>query len=447
VFVKKKSVNIWRYLQSFVKLEKNLLCSFFVFIQGNSILQEFCCYNLHLLLPEYWVLALHGYRLREISMDLRTGHAEPSIIGREEKKAFILRKKFVHNFQNTALLAILMGIPLGINSGCTNEPKISKPQNSNTSEDQNSEDFTEELQKDTQVIKKEKNSSKTSSSLSKSPWEEASKAKTPEEIAEADKKSQDMINAGVAAGDTQGAELKYPKLFYRGVGTYSCEGDVNPSTAKVISQLNLDNLESQLDDARAEHPRQIVRDRINGDLQTSLDSSVYQRLTPEEREDWKKKGYDLADGFAIFALGARKPKAGQVYDFDKPLPVAFWPAALSRYDDLITKGPRTWTAKVIGTKSFTATVKLSHVATEGDKIVLKLETTIPEDKDRSIYEVFPIPKEAVYTINTSLKHVESSKNTNWFFGDNCNENPEQILMTYKLCRKEIGGRYEDFPCQ
>ena len=306
---------------------------------------------------------------------------------------------------------------------------------------------TSQPKEDRKAIEIERNASVSLPPEASPNWDKAVKQKTPEEIAAAEKKSKETLDAGIAAGDTQGTELKYPKLFYRGTGTYSCQGEVNPSTARVISQLFIDNLDSQLDDAKAQHPRQAVQNRINGDLQNSLDSSVYKRLTTEEREDWKKKGYDLADHFAIFALAARKPKAGQVFIFDQPLPIAFWPASLSRYDDLISKGPRVWTSKVTGTRSFTANVTLSHVSTEGDKIVMKLQTLIPEDRDRSIYEVFPIPKEAIYTIDTALKHVESSKNTNWFFGDNCDGNPEQIVMNYRLCRKEIGGRYEDFPCQ
>lgn len=276
-------------------------------------------------------------------------------------------------------------------------------------------------------------------------WESAGKQKSAEEIAIAEKKNKEIIEAGLSSGDAQGAELKYPTLYYKGVGTYSCEGDINPANSRVISQLAPTNLESKLVDAKATHPRSTVQSRINQELEASLDSAIYTRVTNAERDQLKKDGYDLADSFALFATSVEKPNAGQIFNFDKPLPIGFWPAAASRYDDLI-KGERTWTAKVSGTKSFTAKITLSYVSTQGDRIILKLTTFIPEDKDRSIYEIFPIPKESIYTINTTQTQIDSSKNTNWFLGDNCNNRPEQIVMTYRLCQKVSGAKTESFPC-
>lgn len=276
-------------------------------------------------------------------------------------------------------------------------------------------------------------------------WDAATRPKTAEESAAADKKNLEVIEAGLSSGDSQGAALKYPTLYYSGVGTYSCEGDINPGNNKVISQLSPTNLESKLVDAKALHPRSTVQSRINSELANSLDSAVYKRLSATERENLKKEGFDLADSFALFATGIEKPNAGQIFNFDKPLPMGFWPAAASRYDELM-KGERSWTAKVTGTKSFTAKITLSYQSTQGDKVILKLTTFIPEDNDRSIYEIFPIPREAVYTVNTSLLLIESSKNTNWFLGDNCDDRPEQIMMTYRLCQKVTGAKTETYPC-
>lgn len=318
------------------------------------------------------------------------------------------------------------------------DPSLEKKEQSGATAESN--DITSDTTSDTTTTSKPKNSPFD-------PGDFTSKPLTPEQAKTADDQSNQAIQTGMAVGDVQGSELKYPSLLYKGDGTYSCKGELSGAHAKVSSTLGLPQLQTNLDDAVAENRSSLAQTKINDQLKASLDSVIYKRLSTDERNQWKQKGYDLPDQLAIFAMSAQKVKAGELFNFDKPLPVAFWPATATRYDELATKGPRSWTANVSGTKSFTAIITLSYVKTVGDLVTLKLSTNIPEDNgDRSYYELFPLARESVITVDTKAINTVKLVNTNWFNAHNCSDRPEETVMTYNLCQKTVGSNVQSFPC-
>jgi hypothetical protein len=248
-----------------------------------------------------------------------------------------------------------------------------------------------------------------------------------------------------------GAPIEYPNMDFLGNGITTCKGDSLPTKVQFFSKLYQDKLELNMYAASIKADKGKAEDQANEKINQNTGITRYDRPGKLEIAKLKADGFKFAT-YAIFSKAVTKERQGQTYNFDKPLPVFPWPAPSSRYEDLEKSGPQSWTAAVTGADNFTVTVTLSVVSISGDETKLKLQTEILEDQPgdpnhRARYEAFPIPREAVYTVNGSTRDVRMIENVSWFKGDECKNRPEQITMTYRICRKSTSEKDEQFPCQ
>lgn len=248
-----------------------------------------------------------------------------------------------------------------------------------------------------------------------------------------------------------GAPIEYPNMDFLGNGITTCKGDSLPTKVQFFSKLHQDKLELNMYAASIKADKGKAEDKANQKINQNTGITRFDRPSKEETSKLKSDGFKFAS-YAIFSKSVTKERQGQTYNFDKPLPVFPWPAPVSRYEELEKSGPQSWTASVTGADNFSVTVTLSVVSISGDEAKLKLQTEIHEDQPgdpnhRARYEAFPIPREAVYTVNGTARDVRMIENVNWFKGDECKGRPEQITMTYKMCRKSTSSKDEQFPCQ
>lgn len=243
--------------------------------------------------------------------------------------------------------------------------------------------------------------------------------------------------------EVEDPDIVFPAFEFDGRGVATCKGDTHPSTAGVTTALNEDTLDINMFRARVDVGSKGQED-ADKEMQKSLGLTFYKRVTRDEMQGFKEDGFKNA-GYSIFALSVDKTSKQQQFFFDKPLPVYPWPAPNSRFSPL-DNGSASWTANVTGHRQFTATITISKEAETDDSVTLKYALLIHEDTNRVIYEDFPIPREAIYTINTKDRDVRQIVSTSWFNGEKCDNRPEEVRMTYKLCKKTTGDKVEDIPC-
>ena len=244
--------------------------------------------------------------------------------------------------------------------------------------------------------------------------------------------------------------VEYPNMDFLGNGITTCKGDSMPTKVQFFSKLHTDKLELNMYHASIKANKGKAEEKANKKISESTGVTVFQRPTKDEKNEYIKDGFKWAS-YAIFAKSVTKERQGQTYEFSKPLPVFPWPGPPSRYDDL-KDGPKSWTANVTGADTFTVTVTLSLDGESGDETRFKLQTEIHEDQPgnpdhRARYEKFPIPREAIYTVNGADRDVKMIQNTSWFNGAECKNKPESVTVTYKLCRKTTSNKDDQFPCQ
>lgn len=255
---------------------------------------------------------------------------------------------------------------------------------------------------------------------------------------------------GSVEDNGNGAPIEYPNMDFLGNGITTCKGDTYPTKVQFYSKLYVEKLELNMYAASLKADKGKAEDKANQKISDSTGITNWIRPNKEEKAKHVAAGFDWAS-YAIFAKSVTKERQGQTYEFSKPIPVFPWPAPASRFEEL-EKGPKSWTAKVTGSDSFTVTVTLTLISTSGDEVRLKLQTEIAEDQPgtpnhRSRYEAFPLPREATYTINAGSRDVRQIENVSWFHGDECKGRPEAVTMNYKLCRKSTSEKDEQFGCQ
>lgn len=238
--------------------------------------------------------------------------------------------------------------------------------------------------------------------------------------------------------------INYPTMDLTGKGSVTCDGDVYGVLGQYTNTIDQEKVDLNFYNASISGAGK-GQDKANKKIRESLGQTIYTRLTDEERTQYVKDGYDLQP-FAIFAKSAVKTKAGTNFQFSKPLPVFPLPASPARYEEL-KKGPKQWTAEITGTHSFTVTMTMSLISATADAVTLKFETFIPQDTNRTLYEAWPLAKEAVYSLNPKALEVHSITSVNWFNDtDSCN-GPETLNINFKLCKKTVAGVTKDYPCQ
>lgn len=270
---------------------------------------------------------------------------------------------------------------------------------------------------------------------------------------EIDDKASNMIgfdSPGSVEDNGDGTAIEYPNMDFLGRGVTTCKGENLPTRVQFFSKLYAEKLELNMYEASIKADKGKAEKEANQKISQNTGVTRFDRPTKAETTKFKEAGVKFAS-YAIYATKVTKERQGQTYEFDKPLPVFPWPAPASRYKEL-EKGPQSWTASVTGADSFTVTVTVSLVSLDGDEAQIKLETEIAEDQPensdhRARYEAFPIPREATYTVNGKTRDVRMIENINWFRGDECKSRPEQISMTYNLCRKSTSEKDEQFTCE
>lgn len=250
---------------------------------------------------------------------------------------------------------------------------------------------------------------------------------------------------------TEVAPLEYPVLGFKANGTTFCQESL-PTTSTV---------ETKLSDSKLEIKRVSVKvncyqksgpfgsgkcnqaefdQKINSE---SLGKIVFTRATAKELSKMKKDGIK-PPGYAILASKVVTNK-GLEYNFSRPLPIFPWPAVKSRYD-AIADEEQTFTADVTGEKNLSISVTIKMIDSTEDTATLQFVSTINGSEDRSLYDKFPVPRMAVYTVNTKKRDVRSFEATDWFHHKECPHNGQTVL-SYKLCSKEKEKNKEDFDCE
>lgn len=266
-----------------------------------------------------------------------------------------------------------------------------------------------------------------------------------------------------------------PKLRFNGQGytTYKLK-DHLPLRQKIETDLDDRRLVLKTTEGRVECGD------VDGCKQRELDEDVnpglggsqtYNRPTKSALDRLVKNGFTRAT-FAIFAKDARA-KNGTYFTFDKPIPVYFWPVAVSRFEPL-DDGAMTWTAHVTADrflstnpnlsadvvqrgdevfinsgqilKEFTANVSVTKVSRSGKTIVVRLDVDIPEDKNSGlVYKAFPLPKSATYTIDTDEQVILKVDSLSWGSGDKSKQR-EESQMNFSLCARISSDRTKTYSC-
>lgn len=241
------------------------------------------------------------------------------------------------------------------------------------------------------------------------------------------------------SGDAPVVPVTYPEIELSGKGTTLCDGDTYKTTATVRSRLTESLFAMDLETATVY--TRVGQDRVQEEIDRNLSAVEYSLVPVAERG--KIDGKD----FAIFGTGSVQAKKDIRFTFSSPLPVYIWPAPASRFDALRTKGPQSWTATVTGKRTFEATVTLTYLGGFSNTTTIRLETTIPSDRNGELYEDFPIAKSAEITVDGDRQLVVSSKNENHFYGnEHCDKKRGKINIQYQVCRKITGGKVEDLGC-
>lgn len=252
---------------------------------------------------------------------------------------------------------------------------------------------------------------------------------------------------GELASGGEPKKVEYPTLDLHGTGSLSCDGDRYNTLSKYRVTMDADNLDIDFYIGKVTSGSSSIRDRANPKIAEKLGPTNYKRVSKKEREALIKDGFDWAP-YAIFAHSASKRKTGENFEFSEAFPIFPLPARASAYDEL-EEGSKSWKSTVTGgpTGTFTATMTIEFVSRTDDEVTIKMVLTIPEDNNRSIYEVFPVAKEATYTVSTKSLDVRRAHVVNWYKGDDqCKGRPEDISQDYNLCTKTVKDKTDTYTC-
>lgn len=250
---------------------------------------------------------------------------------------------------------------------------------------------------------------------------------------------------------TEETPTEYPLLGFKAKGTTFCQESL-PTASSVETKLSESTLEIKRVSVKVNCYQKSgpfgsgkcnqaeFDQRINSE---SLGTIVFTRATAEELSKMKKDGLK-PPGYAILASKVVTHK-GLEYNFSRPLPIFPWPAVKSRYA-VIDNEEQVFTADVTGEKNVSISVAIKMIDSAEDTVTLQFTSTINGSEDRQLYDKFPIPRMAIYTINTETRDVRSFEATDWFHHKECPHNG-QTSLSYKLCSKEKEKNKEAFDCE
>jgi hypothetical protein len=253
---------------------------------------------------------------------------------------------------------------------------------------------------------------------------------------------------------TEGGEedIVYPQFQFTGNGPVTCGGDVGMATAGV--KTTIDGSQMMLQTLRANMNCTVEKceqGQVTAKVQESIGSNHYVRVSDDELDEFADKDDFISGKFAVYAssvsyVKTSNPADKRVFTFDKPLPVFPFPGPASRFDAI--KDGATWKARTSGHFTMNVTMTMKVTAANDNLVSVVSTVDIAEDTDRSLYEMFPIPRQSVYTIDPKKRRVTRIEITNWFRGDECKGKPGEVYMNYDLCQVTKGGDVEDIQgCQ
>ena len=243
-----------------------------------------------------------------------------------------------------------------------------------------------------------------------------------------------------ASGDSGGStQIEYPKFKFVGDGTTTCKGDSYPTVGHVLTSIDEKSLTMDLKYAKL-HCGSKCEDRAQEEIDRAKGPTVYRRLTQEEKDSWQGK-VDMG-AYAFFATAVEAETSGKHFDFEKPIPIYPFPGPASRYE--VLRESKRWTTKVSGIASFTLHVDLQVLSPKGAKnIRLKITTTIDEDQAGELYELFTMPKEAIYELDSESREAITLDSKDLYNGQNCKDRLEEVRMRYTMCAKITESKGED----
>jgi hypothetical protein len=165
--------------------------------------------------------------------------------------------------------------------------------------------------------------------------------------------------------------------------------------------------------------------------------TTYNRFT---NEDAKATGGKVPI-WAIMAKSVRNTR-GEVYVFDKPIPVFPLPGAVSRYKEL--DQPQVFNANVSGPTNASVQMTVTKTGVEGDVVKLHFALVLNGNpSDPALYDKFPIPHEADFDVRTANVDLRGMHTLDLFVDDKGCENGGRVEIDYQLCRKQTSTNVED----
>jgi hypothetical protein len=250
-------------------------------------------------------------------------------------------------------------------------------------------------------------------------------------------------------------DFVYPKLEFKmleGSGsTASCtkkskQKDVTATMGVVISRKQLEaNLTAMKIDV-GKNGSDAQRE-ADAESQKSLGKTTYHRPSASEIKSAKEDDDDwLYTTTAIFANKIVKEVKNLTFEMDPPIPVYGFPTPLSRYKEMEDK--QTWKSKVKSSAhgTFDVVITLQKVRERDEMVTMELTTKIIQDQQWEIYEDFPVPVFASFTINTKEKDIRSVSSRSQFLSDSseCAGVQDTVESNWTLCSKEKDGEVEQF---
>jgi hypothetical protein len=290
-----------------------------------------------------------------------------------------------------------------------------------------------------------------------------------------------QVGTATATGDLGGGvtpvteTVDYPSLSFKGRGytTYKnddhldMEMDTQTTTDPTSLVFNTARAKvhcGDLDGCRQDDVDKVVNDR-------SLGATRFTRVTKDQVRGALGDAAAEATVWGIFVSGVTS-RAGVVFTASSPFPNYPWPKSEAVYASLTTATYSTvitadryvsndhdvsadqldnptlagiWEGQNKARKTFNATITVSKAALGGGLVAVTFELNLPEDRDHNLYEQFPVPKRATYTIDTTAKNIIKADVTTYANGDKSRE-PEESRLTHALCSKTLRGQTQSFSC-
>jgi hypothetical protein len=249
-------------------------------------------------------------------------------------------------------------------------------------------------------------------------------------------------------GEPLDEDVEYPGFRFTGNGGATCNGGTGPTQSGFNSTMDGGIMTIQTTRAYMQcgNIDKCDEGKANEEISQSIATNTYSRVSDKQLEELEDAEGFTWGRYAVFASGVDHKKLNgnepRQFTFSKPLPVFPFPAAASRFKPLETI--KSWTATTSGSAVMTVTVTMLVLSSSESQVVVKMVTTIAEDRNRELYELFPLPRESTYTIDTQKKQIARIDVLNWFLGNKCDDRPEQVTMAYDVCEKNSKGVIENY---